>query len=185
MNFTPKGFVDHERVLEAVARHLFPDAVEDDGADMSDAKTAEAIQRCVYHLRNILVQRRIVAVYHDPLSEALFGATLDEIVPGFWLTDDADRCILMGQFGFWDGTTAQIYFRDGAIEAALQEGPDAQPVKGGRPQKADAALAAYHGLYPSGHLATGDTWKQVVQKVTSVTGESVSVDTLRNHLKTR
>jgi hypothetical protein len=50
----------------------------------------------------------------------------------------------------------------------------------------DAALAAYQGLYPSGHnVISGETWKKVIAKVTAQTGDAISILTLREALKIR
>lgn len=185
MSFIPKGFVDHEHVLGVIGQHLFPDVDESRWLDMDESGRANFVKKCIYFLRDALYQRTITASYHDTISAAMFDSKLDEIDTGFWLTDAANRCLYSGQYNFWDGQTAQIYFRDGAIEAALQEGPDARPVKGGRPRKADAALEAYDIIYPNGHHTVGDPMKTVLAKIEAKMAEPISAGTLRNALNTR
>lgn len=58
-----------------------------------------------------------------------------------------------------------------------------QPPSVGRPSKQKKAADAYRVIYPNGHRADGDTWKQAAIKVTNKTGEIIAVKTLSRAVK--
>lgn len=183
MIFSPPGYIGHEHVMEVVARHLFPDYEEADVQDMAESEQMEAVLKCTHFLRSILYQRKISAFYHDPITDAMFNETISEIHVGFWLKEAADRCLVTGQYDYWEGSTAQIYFPEGAIEGALGEDTKVPSGRVGRPRKIDAVRVAYHKFYPSGRTETGDTWKQVANRISEYLGESVSEDTIQRAVK--
>lgn len=78
----------------------------------------------------------------------------------------------------------------GRLKSSLEEAfdwprqpsePEARPQ--GRPRKVEHANAAYFSIYPDGHRAVGDTWKQAEIKVCAFLkesiGESIRLDTLK------
>lgn len=176
--FIPPGYVGHDDVLGKVAEHLFPDDPE---KDLTHQEMVQAIMACINHLRGLMFEDKLRACYP-------FKGALVVIDPGHWLGDDCVRQLLFGEVS--DGwSLVPLLFPTGAIEAALDPArvspDDPAPSTGGRPRKADAALAAYDALYPLGHDASGDTWKQVIAKVTAKTGQPVSVQMLKTAIKDR
>lgn len=176
--FIPPGYVGHDEVLEKIADHLFTDSTE---RELPRSEMAQAVITCINYLRGLMFEGKLCACYP-------FKGALVVIDPGHWLGDDCVRQLLFGEVS--DGwSLVPLLFPTGAIEAALDpasEAPDVPaPSTGGRPRKADAALAAYEALYPHGHEATGETWKQVIAKVTANAGQAVSIQTLKTAIKDR
>jgi len=66
-------------------------------------------------------------------------------------------------------------YREGVL------GPDSETA-GGRPSIRPEIAEAYLDLYPDGHEAVGDSWKEALAKVTERLGEDFSVDTLKRAL---
>lgn len=182
LSFAPIGYVTHEHVLDAVGQHLFATMPDADTVSMSDAETARAVRKCLHHLRQLLFARRLDAFYVSRVEEPPMQA----IEQSFWGRDAADLALLKGEYdtGF-EGISA-IFFKQGAIETALDGSDDAAKKpesSGGRPSIQPAVRAAYWQIYPQGHGVSGDIWKVVAAKVEKHIGQSVSEDTVKRSLK--
>lgn len=158
-------------------------------AQVLPAEEEKQIFEVLHRLRSMLYEEKLAALYPSP-----FGGGLTSISSSFWLSDDADGTLASGRYWpFGSNQTyrdnkpsGQIFFQEGAIEAALNapsdQGASITP-RVGRPQKADSAVAGYDAIYPQGHRVTGDGWKDVARKVSERLGESVSEDTIQRALK--
>ncbi len=193
MNFIPSGYVSHEHVMDAIAEHLFPNFPDVGGPHEMTPEYIAAIKGCLNCARGLLFERRIIAYYYDKMLGTMFDHPIQEVDFGFWLSDRAEACLVTGSYDSCDGPQP-LWFRSGAIEAALQPAPvpescDSEVVAerpgravGGRPRKAEPALAAYDAVYPHGHRAVGDSWKEVERKVSDFLGEQVSHFTIQRAL---
>ncbi|WP_313526355.1 hypothetical protein [Shinella sp.] len=158
-------------------------------AEVLTAEEEKQILEVLHLIRSTLYTEKLAAFYPSP-----FGGGLTSIPGSFWLSDDADGTLASGRYwpfginqSYRDNKpSGQIFFKEGAIEAALNA-PSEQETsitsRGGRPQKVDSAAVAYAAIYPNGHAVAGDGWKEVARKVSERLGESVSEDTIQRALK--
>lgn len=178
-SFAPIGYVSHHHVLECVAKHLLTELTED-GTDISDADTVTAIRECLNHLRRLLFARKLDAFY----PSVVFDPPLQAIEHAFWGRDIADRVLLSGRYETGFEGEAEIFFKEGAIEAALAGDQAGQVASsGGRPSIQPAVRAAYWEIYPQGHGLEGDGWKAVAAKIGKHIGQTVSEDTVQRAVR--
>lgn len=186
--FTPPGYTSSMPVLLSVVSHLNPDLSQEAFDALSEPDVQSKLLEALHHIRGLLFQSKITAYFQRPI----FGG-LGEISSDFWLCDDADGTLASGRYwpfgrkqNHWDDKpSGQIFFKEGAIEAALNapSSPETPATsRGGRPRKADLAAAAYDAIYPQGHRTAGDGWKDVARKVSERLGEPVSQDTIQRAL---
>lgn len=186
--FIPPGYVGHEAVLIAAAEHLLPAETE---IEYSEAEELQLVVQCIHFLRGLLFEAKLAA-YHPWTGPPHPGLVC--LDPGYWLGEETNRALLLGEVR--DGITmVPLLFESGAIEKVLQaekaateqetgqnEASASQNVKGGRPRKISAALAAYDAVYPNGHRLVGDGWKDVALKISEHLGEPISIDTIQRAL---
>lgn len=96
-------------------------------AEVLTAEEEKQIFEVLHRLRSMLYAEKLSAFYPSP-----FGGGLTTIPSSFWLSDDADRTLASGRY--WpfgtnqtyrdDKPSGQIFFKEGAIEAALSATSD-------------------------------------------------------------
>lgn len=157
---------------------------------MISAEEEEQIFAVLHTVRTLLYEQKLTAWYVSPV-----GVGIVEVPHTFWLNDDADHALAVGEYWPFGKPTSWIerrpmsplFFKDGEAERALTGQRDANEHKAsngiGRPDSKPAAKQAYWQIYPDGHSKQGDSWKAAAIKVGQKTGTGISVATLQRAVK--